>query len=110
MGITNLQKIIMAISGEYPILEYLILIPFVKNTAFMLPETLQAPHLHHLLLSCFALPTGSPLLTTPTGLVTLFLKIPNLATRFQPNALLQWILSMPQMETLMIYFSFIVLG
>ena len=29
MGITNLQKIIMAISGEYPILKYLILIPFV---------------------------------------------------------------------------------
>src|SRR6266576_3192450 len=77
MGITNLQKFITAISGEYPILGYLIIIPFVKNTAFVLPETLQAPHLRHLLLSCFSLPIRSPLLTTATGLVTLFLEIPN---------------------------------
>jgi hypothetical protein len=35
MGITNLQKFITTISGEYPILRYLIVIPFVKNTAFV---------------------------------------------------------------------------
>ena len=110
MGITNLQKIIMSISGEYPILEYLIVIPFVRNTAFVLPETFQAPQLRHLLLSCFALPAESPLLTTPTGLVTLFLEIPNPATCFQPNALLQWVSYMPQLETLVIYFSFVVSG
>jgi hypothetical protein len=105
MGITNLQKFITTISGEYPILTYLIIISFVKNTAFVLPGTLQAPHLCHLLLSCFALPIRSPLLTTATGLVTLFLEIANPATCFQPNALLRWISFMPQLETLVIYFS-----
>ena len=107
-GITNMQKFITAISGEYPILEYLIIIPFVKNTAFVLPETLQAPHLRHLLLSCFALPIRSPLLTTATTLITLFLEIPNPTTCFQPTALLQWISFMPRLETLVIYFSFAV--
>ncbi|KAF8489506.1 hypothetical protein F5888DRAFT_1721769 [Russula emetica] len=110
MGITNLQKFIMAISGEYPILEYLIIIPFIKNKAFVLSETLQAPHLRHLILSCFALPITSPLLATATGLVTLFLEIPNLTTFFQPNALLQWISFMPHLETFVIYFSFAVSG
>jgi hypothetical protein len=110
MGITNLQKFIVAISGEYPILRYLIIIPFVKSTAFVLPETLHAPHLRHLVLSCFALPIRSPLLTTATGLVTLFLEIPNPTACFQPNAVVQWISFMPQLETLVIYFSFAVPG
>ena len=106
MGITNLQKFITAIGGEYPILEYLIIIPFVKNKALVFPETLQAPHLRHLNLSCFALPIRSPLLTSATGLVTLFFfEIPNPTTCFQPSALLQWISYMPQLETLVIYFS-----
>jgi hypothetical protein len=105
MGITNMQKFITAISGEYPILEYLIIIAFVKNTAFVLPETLRAPRLRLLLLSCFALPIRSPLLTSATGLVTFFLEIPNPTTCFQPNVLLQWISLMPQLETLVIYFS-----
>ena len=108
MGITNLRKFIMAISGEYPILEYLIIIPFVKSTAFVLPETLQAPRLHHLLLSCFALLAEFPLLTNSTGLVTLFLEIPNPTACFQTNSLLQWLSFMPQLETLVIYFSFVV--
>ena len=105
MGITNLQKFITAISGEYPMLGYLIIIPFVKKKAFVLPETLQAPHLHHLYLSCFALPIRSPLRTTVMRFVTLFLNIPNRTTYFQPNALLQWISFMPQLETLVIFFS-----
>jgi len=108
MGITNLQKFIMAISGEYPILEYLIIIPFVKNKPFVLPETFQAPRLHHLLLSCFASLAESPLLTNATGLVTLNLEIPNPTTCFHQNSLLQWLSFMPQLETLVVYFSFIV--
>ena len=105
MGITNMQKFITAISGEYPILEYLIIIPFVKNTAFVLSETLRAPHLRHLFLSCFTLPMRSPLLTTATGLVTFFLEISNQATCFQPNSLLHWTSFMPQLETLGVHFS-----
>ena len=108
MGITNLQKFITAIGGEYPILGHLIIIPFVKNKGFLLPETFQAPHLRHLNLCCFALPIRSPLLMSATGLVTLFFEISNPTTCFQPSALLQWISYMPRLETLVIYFSFIV--
>jgi hypothetical protein len=40
----------MAIDGEYPILEYLILWdpPEDRRTVLILPETLQTPHLRHL--------------------------------------------------------------
>jgi hypothetical protein len=50
-----LQKLVMAIDEEFPILEYLIIYPPPKgNTALMLPETLQAPHLRHFALGSFA--------------------------------------------------------
>lgn len=39
------------------------------------PETLQVPHLHHLMLIDFAFPMGSQLLTTALDLVTLCLHI-----------------------------------
>src|SRR6267154_1340774 len=51
--IQNLRKLVMAIEEEFPILEYLIVYqspPRRDNTVLMLPETLQAPNLHHLLL------------------------------------------------------------
>jgi hypothetical protein len=104
MEIPNLQRLIMAISEEYPILEYLIIITPDKPPSLTLPERLQAPHLHHLVLSGFALPIGCRLLTTAVGLVTLVLMITIPSTYFQPNALLQWISFMPQLETLIIYF------
>jgi hypothetical protein len=40
----------MAIDEEFPILEYLIIISPNQRAALMLPETLQAPHLHQLTL------------------------------------------------------------
>jgi hypothetical protein len=53
----NMRRLVTAIDEEFPILEYLIVSSPVKDkTAFMLPETLQAPHLHHLTLSGFARP------------------------------------------------------
>ena len=47
----------MAINEEYPVLEYLIMVPSPedKSTVFVLPETFQAPHLRHLALICGAL-------------------------------------------------------
>ena len=72
ISVPNLQKLVMAIDEEYPVLEYLIL-ESPKKAALMLPETLQGPHLRHLVLTGFTLPTGSPLLTTAVGLVTLAL-------------------------------------
>jgi len=57
LPIQNLQKFIMAINEEFPILEYLIVYSSMKgSTAFTLPETLQAPNLRHLMLGGFACP------------------------------------------------------
>ena len=58
MSITNLQKFIMAINDEYPILECLIIMHVTedKSTILKLPETLQAPHLRHLRLITVVFP------------------------------------------------------
>ena len=108
MPVTNLQKLIATMDEEYPILEYLIIAPLYEDTStvLILPETLQAPHLRHLILVGFALPIGSRLLTTSVGLVTLGLCMKDPSTYFHPNALLRWLSFMPQLETLAIYFFF----
>ena len=104
---TILQKLIMAMDEEYPILEYLyITLPLNDNSMILrFPETLQAPHLRHLELQGFALPMGSRLLTTAVGLVTLELVVLDPSTYFHPNILLQWISLMPHLETLGIRFK-----
>ena len=105
--VQNLQKLVMAIDEEFPILEYLIVGPPMKDsTVLVLPETLQAPHLRHLMLSGFACPIRSQLHPTAAGLVTLSLVIVHPSTYFQPEILLQWISFMPQLESLDIAFSF----
>ena len=105
---TIFQKLIMAMDEEYPILEYLyITLPSNDNSMILrFPETLQAPHLRHLELQGFALPMGSPLLTTAVGLITLHLVMVHPSTYFHPNTLLQWISLMPDLETLGIRFEF----
>ena len=104
----NVQRLIVAFNEEYPMLEYLIMLPSTEDssTALMLPETFQAPHLCHLALRGFVLPTGSRLLTTAPGIATLCLLIGPPSAYFQPNALLRWISLMPQLETLFIDFLF----
>src|SRR6267154_643610 len=105
--VQNLRKLVMAIDEEFPILEYLIMYsPLKDNTALMLPETLQAPNLHHLLLEDFACPIRSRLHPTAAGLVKLNLLITHPSAYFQPNILLQWISFMPQLESLNIQFAF----
>jgi hypothetical protein len=108
MPATNLQKLIVAMDEEYPILEFLVIpLPTKDNSATLIfPETFQAPHLRHLLLQGLALPIRSRLLTTAVGLVTLWLYMDHTSTYFHPNTLLQWISLMPQLETLMIGFRF----
>jgi hypothetical protein len=107
MPIPKLQKLIMAINEEYPLLEDLIIGPPIGNTSsLMLPETFQAPNLRHLLLIGFVLPVGSRLLTTSVGLVMLCLLMEHPSAYFQPNILFQWISLMPQLEALLIIFSF----
>ena len=104
---TSLQKFIMTMSDEYPILEYLIIWHSAndKTTILTFPETLQAPHLRHLLLIGFDIQIISRLLTTAGGLVTLCLGMINLSTYFRPNTLLQWLSFMPHLETLVISFD-----
>jgi hypothetical protein len=105
--VQKLQKIVMAIDEEFPILEYLIVYHFTNNsTALMLPETLQAPNLHHLTLGGFACPIRPRLHPTAAGLVTLSLVIIHPSAYFQPNILLQWISFIPQLESLDIVFTF----
>ena len=105
LPVTSLQKIVVAIKEEYPILEYLLIGPENSDIAILIfPETLQAPHLRHIVLCGFTLPMGSRLLTTAMGLVTLCLYIDRPSSYFYPNTLLQWLSFMPQLETLIVFF------
>ena len=102
----TLRKFIMAIDGEFPILEYLIVDPSTRDgTPLKIPETLQAPNLRHLMLGGFACPIRSRLHPTAAGLVTLYLLIDHESAYFQPNVLLQSISFMSQLESLVIFFS-----
>ena len=103
-----LEKFIVVMDEEYPILEYLIIGLGIEDvsTISIFPETLQAPHLRLLRLRGFAIPMGSRLLTTAVSLVTLYLVMVHPSTYFHPNTLVQWILHMPQLETLTIFFKF----
>jgi hypothetical protein len=110
--IPTLQKLIIALDGEFPILEFLLIQhqryhkPEIQDTTSLnLPETFRAPHLRHLVLKNFAIPIESPLLTSMGHLVTLSLiGIPSSAY-FHPNALLQLLSLMHQLETLGIDFN-----
>ena len=109
MPVPNLRKLIMALVEEYPVLEYLIMMPpihptNVSSTALLLPETLQAPHLRHLLLKGFAFPIGSRFFMTAVDIVTFYLLIDHQSAYFEPKTLFQWISFMPQLETLRIVF------
>ncbi|KAF8468579.1 hypothetical protein DFH94DRAFT_280558 [Russula ochroleuca] len=104
MPAKNLQRFIDAIEEEYPILESLIVLNRIKGNirSLIFPETLEAPHLHHLVLVGFALSIASRLLTSAVGLVTLCLDIDHPSVYFHPDFLLQWLSFMPQLESLMI--------
>ena len=108
MPVTSLQKLIVAMDDEYPILEHLIIIHPVKDDSSIsrFPETLQAPHLRHLLLEGVALPMESLLLTTAVGLVTLYISMVHPSTYFHPNTLSQWLSFLPKLETLIVEFAF----
>ena len=107
LPVWKLQKLIKAIDGEYPILEYLILmVPLEdKRMALTLPDTLQTPRLRHLLIDG-PISIRPPLLGTVGGLVNLYLALFHPSTYIQPAALLQSLSLMPQLEMLLIYLYF----
>jgi hypothetical protein len=107
--IQNLQRFSMAIDEEYSLLESLVMLhpTWDNSTSVTLPPKFQAPHLQRLVLGGFAFPTGSPLRTTVIGhLVTLRLYLTHPSAYFWPNILLQSLSAMPQLEKLVIGFSF----
>ncbi|KAH9955476.1 hypothetical protein BC827DRAFT_1236658 [Russula dissimulans] len=108
MSISNLQKFVPAIDGEFPILEFLYIEPPIGTTddtspRLMVSKTFRAPHLCHLALMNFNFTLESPLLSTSVPLVTLSLQ-EIYPTYFPPNELLRWLSLMPQLETLGIDF------
>ncbi len=107
-----LEKLIITLDGEFPILEYLLIEHQQKqrpvtwrNRNLNFPETFRAPHLRHLVLMNFVIPIGSPLLVTMGNLATLSLNMIPLSAYFHPNALLQRLSLMPQLETFGITFN-----
>ena len=110
--IPKLQRLVLALDEEYPNLEFMLiehqsyLSPSnTNNTSLNFPETFRAPHLRHLVLMNFDLPITSPLLITMGNLVTLSLNSIPPSAFFNPNALLQRLSLMPQLENLGILFS-----
>jgi hypothetical protein len=109
----SLQKLVIALDGEYPILEYLLIEqqqqqhrPVIdKNMNLKLPETFRAPHLRHLMLRNFAIPIASPILANMGNLVTLSLMDIPPAAYFNPDALVQRLSLTPQLETFGINFN-----
>ena len=109
-----LQKLVNALDGEFPILDYLYAMPqrYQRPTLdhnmrlnLTLPETFRAPHLRYLLLMRFAIPIESPLLATMMNLVTLSLNLIPPSAYFHPSALLQRVSLMPQLGSLGIFFN-----
>ena len=105
-SVPTLQRFIMALDGEFPILEYLyiVLSPATPITGLILPKTFHAPHLRHLILRNFAFPIGSPLHTPVAGPVTLSIMQIHPSAYFHPNVLLQKLSLMPQLEKLQVGF------
>ena len=98
----NLEKFVATIDREFPILEYLCIgPPIFNNVGFVVPETLQAPHLRHLVLFNFCFALGYPLFTTAASkLITLSLNFIPPAAYIRPGDFLLCISHMLQLQTL----------
>jgi hypothetical protein len=103
MPAQKLGKLITAMDGLFPILDFLFIFGDLKET-MILPQTFQAPNLRQIHLQRVALPIRSPLLTSTAGLVTLrLIDIPRSAY-FPPNYILARLSLMPQLEKLVVSF------
>jgi hypothetical protein len=105
MPVSTLQRLVMAMDGEFSTLEFLNIEPPEKQNAHLsLPLTFEAPLLRHLWLDCFTNPIGSPFLTSAVGLVTLLLRWIHTSTYVQPEHFLQAISLLPHLQRLGIGF------
>ena len=102
--IPNLQKVLLAIDHEFPMLEYMYFEPLSekdRGPQVILPHKFQAPHLRHLILMNFTIPIRSPFMMTALDLVTLSLeRIHPSSAYFCPNKLLQLLSLMPQLQAI----------
>jgi hypothetical protein len=105
MPVPSLQKLAMAMDGEFPILEFLyIKPPALRVASFSLPQMFEAPQLRHLWLDYFIFPIGSPCLSSAVGLVTLFLRWTHTSTYIQPELFLRAISLLLHLQQLEIGF------
>jgi hypothetical protein len=105
LPVTSLQKLITALDGEFPRLEFLYIAPPAKhNTPLTLPTMFRAPQLRLFILGFFSSPIGSPLLVTAVNLAALALRFIQPSTYPHPNDLLQPLSLLPNLETLEIGF------
>ena len=105
MSIPSLQKLVMALDCEFPMLEYLYIVPPIKgNTCLTLPPALEAPRLRRLWLAHFVSPIASPLVATAVSLATLSLQWIHPSTYPHPTNILQPLSLLPRLETLRIGF------
>ena len=105
-----LKRLIRVLNGKYSILEHLYITdqqysrPIINfNTELNFAESFRAPQIRCLALMNFAIPIGSPLLTTMENIVTLDLSMIPRSVYFRPNALLHRLSLMPQLEILGIF-------
>ena len=90
----------------YPILEYLSLSPTTEeNTSLVLPSTFRAPNLRYLALQGVGFPTGLPLFTFFTTLVTLTLTRITAPFYFHPGHLVTQLRCLLHLEELSIDFA-----
>jgi hypothetical protein len=106
MPVPALEKFLAAMDDEFPILEFLeIMPPMEPDSRLILPSTFQAPQLRHLILDRLASPIGSPLLASAIAPVTLLLGWIHPPTYPHPNHVLQMLSHLPQLQILQISFS-----
>jgi hypothetical protein len=104
-----LRRIVTALDGEFPILEYL----FIKDhscsdsSGVILPQSLQAPRLRCLILYYLDIPFGFLLQTAAVDVVTFSLQFgPNLEIHYPRNDLLTCLSILSKLEILDIGFPF----
>ena len=101
-AVPSLKRIIEAIDGGFPMLEYLYIQLMLTSLNWSLPSTLCTPQLRYLGLAELPFPIGYPL---PAGLVTLWIESITPSANFGPNELLQQLSLVPQLKTLRITFD-----
>lgn len=105
--VPDLETLVKAMDGEFPMLEYLAITPpTLHYTDLMLPSTFHAPRLRHLMLLDTTFPIASPSLSASAGLVTLSLRWVNPSTFLFADELLQGLSFVPRLEILQISFGF----